>query len=87
MVELRLERAGAGTCAAMVAAVRTVEGHEVWRGQVAPAPGEARGVSPLDALARIPAPRLPDGDYVVLLMCGGSRSFAPQRYFFRVLRR
>jgi len=84
LVELRLERGDAGPCAAPEIAVRTVEGAEVWRG---PAVAEPVSGVPFAAVARVPAPRLPGGDYVALLTCGPGSETALQRSTFRVVRR
>jgi len=79
-VELRIEHADAGPCAAPEIAVRTVEGDTVWG-------GPAEGGSSLVTIARVPARKLPDGDYVVLVTCGDPPGTPLQRSAFRIVRR
>lgn len=70
------------SASALDAAVQTVEGERVWR-------GEARrvrdaGRPSLLASARVPAAKLGPGDYLVTLSARGSAGGALHSYFFRV---
>ena len=70
------------SASALEAAVETVEGKPVWRGEARRAK-DARRPSLL-ASARVPAARLLAGDYVVTLSVRGTDDGTLHRYFFRV---
>jgi hypothetical protein len=80
-IEVAVEGRGFG--AGGQAALRTVEGDEMWTGQAVPAPrtGFARVV--------LPASAMPPGDYMIRVTAGGGASAAggalPTEYPFRVL--
>jgi hypothetical protein len=72
------------SAATLEAAIETVEGGEVWRGEARRVRDPRRGS--LLAATRVPAANLAAGDYLLTLSVSGNADGTLHRYFFRVAR-
>jgi hypothetical protein len=82
-VELRLERLSADGAPPFRAAVRTVEGEELWQGTATPA-GPEEADRPGMFVVEIPAGVLRPGDHVVAVL-DSEGSASRERYYFRAI--